>query len=142
MSVQIRLPDELEKMRQILVDRILQDAPDLVALYVYGSQTQGGVHPGSDLDLALLMPRELNIPAGVLLQLQGDLEALAGVPVQVSVLKPESQFVHRKEVVAYGVPIYVADPNEVAAFEMQTLSSYAQYSQDRRLVTAAYIKEK
>jgi predicted nucleotidyltransferase len=134
--------DPLAAVYQALVDRILLDVPRAVAVYAYGSRVRGGVHPKSDLDLALLLPHRQTIPPEVLLQLQGDLEAIAGVPAEISILRPETQLVHCKEVVAHGVPIYVADKNALAVFEMQTLSSYARFMQDRKPVIAAYVEER
>ena len=126
---------------QAMIRRILEAAPRVIAIYAYGSQVRGGVHADSDLDLALLMPRREVIQPDVMIQLAGDLEAMAGLPVEVSVLDPELQLVHCKEVVAHGVPMYVADADSLMVFEMQTLSSYARFCEDRRPVAEAYCEE-
>ena len=123
---------------QAMIRRILESAPQAVAIYAYGSQVRGGAHPHSDLDLALLLPRREVIQPDAMMQLSGDLEAMVGLPVEVSILDPESQLVHCKEVVAHGVPVYVADADFLMVFEMQTLSSYARFCEDRRPVAEAY----
>ena len=129
------------KLRDALVARILESVSEIRAVYAYGSRVKGGIHPESDLDLALLLPRECVVSAKQLFQLRGDLEAIAGFPVGVSILDLVSFVVHCKEVVSSGVTLYVADAQEVAAFEMQTLSNYARLCEDRAPVIKAYMGE-
>ena len=136
------LSDQFAAVRQALVNRIILEFPCLVAVYAYGSRVRGGVHPQSDLDLALLFPIHQPAPPADLFQLQGDLEAIAGMAVEVSLLRPETNVVHCKEVVAYGVPVFTADAEALAVFEMQTLSNYARYCEDRKPVMAAYAEER
>src|SRR6478672_11767035 len=61
--------------------------PEIAAAYLFGSVARGTAGPGSDVDLGLLYtddpPRTL---AGLGLDLEGDLERLLGLPVQVVVL--------------------------------------------------------
>ncbi len=73
-----------------------------------------------------------------LAQLQGDLESLAGFPVDVSILSIETQVVHCKEVVARGLPVFAADLRAIDEFEMLTLSRYARLCEDRAPVVEAY----
>jgi predicted nucleotidyltransferase len=134
------LSDQFATVRQALLERILLDFPHLLAVYAYGSRVRGGVHSQSDLDLALLLPAHPRVPAPDLYQLQGDLEAIAGMPVEVSVLNLEANAVHCKEVVAHGVPVFTADEQALAVFEMRALSNYARYCEDKRPVTAAYME--
>ncbi len=124
-----------------LVAEIRAAAPGVVAIYAYGSQINGNVHPESDLDIALLMPPGQGVPSQVLLQLQGNLESLAACPVDVSVLDLRSSLVHCQEVVTGGERLFVANEAAVADFEMQTLSFYARLCEDRAPVLQAYIAE-
>lgn len=136
------LPAEIEANREALTRLIVSAIPSVLAIYAYGSRVRGAIHPQSDLDLALLLPRTAAIPPNLLCQLRGDLEALMGYPVEVSVLDLNSQLIHCKEVVAHGIPIYVADANSLAVFEMQTLSYYARLCEDRRPIVEAYREER
>lgn len=138
MAELIEIPYELRRNQEALVSHIVRAVRPVQAIYVYGSQVHGRTHQESDLDIALLMPRHETVSPNLLLQLRGDLEALAGLPVGVSVLDMDSQLVHCKEVVAFGVPIYVADPQAVAVFEMQTFSSYARFCEERQPIMQAY----
>jgi predicted nucleotidyltransferase len=121
-----------------LVDRIWARLPGLSAIYLYGSQAGGSVHPESDVDLALLLPPDFKVPISTLAELSGDLESLAGCPVEISVLDRRRSIVHCKEVVTRGRLIYSADRAAVEAFEMQTLSEYAQFCEDRLPVVEEY----
>ncbi len=99
-----------------MVTRIRRSIPEITAIYAYGSRVHGGVHPGSDLDLALLLPPGCRTAPDILAQLQGDLESLAGFPVEISILSPETQVVHCKEVVAGGKVIFSTDPDGPAGY--------------------------
>jgi uncharacterized protein len=121
-----------------LVDHIRRAVPEIVAIYAYGSQVRGGSHPESDLDLALLLPRSSQISPTALLDLQGDLETVAGVPVDISILSIENGVVLCKEVISTGQQLFAADPAAVDEFEMRVLSSYARLCEDRAVVVEAY----
>jgi len=135
--------DPLEGLDTItipLVKHIRQVIPEILAVYVYGSRVRGGLHPASDLDLALLLPKHVDVSPLLLGQLQGDLESLAGISVEISILSLETQIVHCKEVVAGGRPVFAADPRLVDEFEMRALSGYARLCEDRAPVLEAYTK--
>jgi uncharacterized protein len=123
-----------------LLDDIRRAIPQIAAVYVYGSQVRGGQHPGSDLDLALLLPRSVQLSATAIFQLQGDLEAAAAVPVEISILSLDN-VVHCKEVLATGQRLFVGDHRTVDEFEMRVLSSYARLCEDRAEVVDAYVRE-
>ncbi len=120
--------------------RIREAIPALEAVYAYGSQITGQPHPHSDLDLALLLPRGTTFSPVFLAQLQGDLEAFIGMPVEISILDIDSQIVHSKEVVAGGVKIYIGNHTAVAEFEVQTLARYARLCEDRKPIIEAYTR--
>jgi len=138
MSNSVEPPQILDAIAIPLVELIRRVIPDTQAIYAYGSHIRGGVHPASDLDLALLCPRQRQISQLELVQLQGDLAALAGFSVELSILSLDTQVVHCKEVVAHGRPLFVLDPRIVNDFEMRVLSSYARLCEDRAPVVAAY----
>ncbi|MBZ5552939.1 MAG: nucleotidyltransferase domain-containing protein [Acidobacteriia bacterium] len=124
-----------------LIAAIQAAIPPVLAIYAYGSQVSGAVHPESDLDIAVLMPSGESVPERVLLQLCGDLESLMGCPVDISVLDLGSSVVHCHEVVTGGERLLGADEMAIADFEMRTLSYYARLCEDRRPVLEAYTGE-
>src|SRR5436190_2240399 len=117
------LPLHLAATAGRLIDRIRGALPEVQAVYAYGSRVRGGGHPASDLDLALLVPRQARFEPVVLLELRGDLELVAGCPVELAVLDPERGLVHCKEVVAHGATLYVGDRRAVDDFEMRVLAA-------------------
>ena len=121
-----------------LVESIRRLIPGVLAVYAYGSRVREEERPDSDLDLALLLPRDEAVSALDLAQLQGDLESMAGFPVEISILSPEIQTVHCKEVVTRGHPVFIGDRVAVDEFEMYVLSAYARLCEDRTPVEKAY----
>ncbi len=124
----------------MLVDRIRHVIPGVLAIYAYGSRVRGGVHPGSDLDLALLLSPHAEGSPLTLAQLEGDLESFAGFPVEISILSLETQVVHCKEVITGGRVIFASDSRILDEFEMRVLSAYARLCEDRAPVLEAYAK--
>lgn len=108
-----------------------------MAVYVYGSRARGKAPAGSDLDLALLLPMERTASTLDILNVQSRLELITGCPVEISVLDPGS-LVHAKEVVCGGSVLYSGDSIARSTFEMQILSAYARFCEDRAPVLAAY----
>lgn len=138
----VHVPDALADIAGPIVERILREIPRILVIYAYGSRPRGEEHPGSDLDLALLLPRGTDVSPDLLAQLEGDFEALAGFPVELSILSLETQVVHCKEVIGCGTPLYVADRRALDEFEMHALSYYARLCEDRKAVLQAYAGEK
>src|SRR5437867_4303593 len=138
MTRPIALPPELATTTSRLIDRIRAALPEVQAVYAYGSRVRGGSHPASDLDLALLFPRQARFEPLALLDLRADLELIAGCPVELAVLDPARDLVHCKEVVAYGATLYVSDRRAVDDFEMQVLADYARLCDERRHIVDAY----
>ena len=128
-------------IQQAVVDRIRQSVPTVQAIYAYGSRIDGLLHAESDLDLALLLAPAMNLPAFDLFLLAGDLEAIAGCPVDLTVLDYNKSTVLCKEVVTTGQLLFVADAAAVAHFEMMTLALYAQLNEERKPVIEAYTLE-
>jgi len=130
MTLDVEMKPIVEEIRRII--------PGILAIYAYGSRVRQEQHPGSDLDLAVLLPRGSDVSLADLAQLQGDLECMVGFPVEISILSPENQTVHCKEVVTGGQKVFVADPRAVDGFEMYALSSYARLCEERARVVEAY----
>ena len=74
----------MEPLLTLLRNRL----PDLLAVYVFGSQASGEAGPESDLDIAVLSTGPLDqVP---LWQLSGELADLVGVPVDLLDLRAAS----------------------------------------------------
>jgi uncharacterized protein len=98
--------------------------PDVLAIYVHGSIASNTERPVSDLDLALLLPPGTEIPD--LLNLTAAVSAATGREVDIADLRRAGNIL-RKEVLAYGIPLYVRYPEQVLAWEASAMSEYAEH---------------
>ena len=111
---------------------------DVDGIYLFGSVARGRTRPDSDVDVALLLPPGRKLSADELLTTMSALESLTHRTVDLSVLDTQTQLVHAKEVVTTGVCLFARSPERIRAFEMQVLSEYARFLEDRAPVDAAY----
>jgi predicted nucleotidyltransferase len=123
---------------QALVEVVRRLVPDVDGIFVFGSVARGRTRPGSDVDVALLLPPGRKLSPDELLATMSELEALTHRTVDLSVLNTETQLVHAKEVVTTGVCLFARNQGRIRAFEMQVLSQYARFLEDRAPVEAAY----
>ncbi len=103
--------------------------PDLLVLYVFGSQATGDARPESDVDLALLARSPLDPVERWKLQ-----ERLAHAlhrDVDLVDLRATTT-VMRAQVLRTAIVLFEADANERARFEMHALSAYARFNGERR----------
>lgn len=108
-------------------DAILTALPDVWAIYVYGSFARGEEWPGSDLDIAVLLPPEQGIRD--LLQLIAKTSSVVGRDVDVVDLRQAGD-VLRREVLATGRQIYAAEPNRVLGWEASAMSRYTRHREE------------
>ena len=136
------LPDSTSDLdaglREALVEVVRRRVPDIDAIYLFGSVARGRTRPGSDVDVALLLPPGRKLSPGEFLATAGELESLTHRTVDVSVLNTQTQLVHAKEVVTTGVCLFARSQERIRVFEMQVLSQYARFLEDRAPVEAAY----
>jgi len=121
-----------------LVEVVRRLVPDIDGIYVFGSVARGRTRPGSDLDVALLLPPGRKLSPDELLATMSQLESLTHRTVDLSVLNTETQLVHAKEVVTTGACLFARSQGRIHTFEMQVLSQYARFLEDRAPVEAAY----
>lgn len=104
------------------------------AIYLFGSAASGQVHPGSDIDIAIL-PKTSVDPYAVFLAAQ-KLADLLGCEVDLVDLSRSSP-VFKAQVIGKGRLLENADPFRTAEFEMYALSDYARVNEERRVVLDA-----
>lgn len=124
--------------REALVEAVRRLVPDVDGIYVFGSVARGRTRPGSDVDVALLLPPGRKLSPDEFLATMAELEGLTHRTVDLSVLNTETQLVHAKEVVTTGACLFALSQGRIRAFEMQVLSQYARFLEDRAPVEAAY----
>ena len=125
-------------LRKALVEVVRRGVPDIDAIYLFGSVARGRTRPGSDLDVALLLPPGRKLSPSDLLATMAELESQTRRSVDLSVLNTQTQLVHAKEVVTTGVCLFARSLERILVFEMQVLSEYARFLEDRAPVEAAY----
>ena len=104
--------------RQAILDMLRSRVPDLLAIYVFGSRSQGPAGPESDLDLAVLVAGYADPLA--LWALSGDLADLAGCPVDLLDLRAAST-VMQHQIITTGQRWWAKDA-QAALYEAAILS--------------------
>jgi predicted nucleotidyltransferase len=103
---------------------VLAEVPNCLAIYVYGSRAGDQARPDSDLDVAVLLPPDSQLPDR--LTLASSLASRLKVEVDMVNLRRASDIL-RREVLATGIRIHNARPDEVLAWEAQALTRYGHY---------------
>lgn len=110
--------------------KILRDGiPDLQAVYLFGTWGTGDERPDSDMDLAVLSPRRLEIPHRW--DLSQRLSIAAGRDVDLVDLRSAST-VLSMQIVSTGERIFCKDIVNAERFEDYTFSAYARLNFERR----------
>lgn len=98
--------------------------PEIVAVYLYGSQAKDTARPDSDVDLAVLLRAGHPNPFKAELALQVELVELTGIDkLEVAVLNRVSLKL-RAEVFISGRLLFCTDNDERIPFEVKTMSEY------------------
>jgi predicted nucleotidyltransferase len=108
-------------------DALLAALPYAWAIYVFGSFARGEEWPGSDLDLAVLLPpgRRIENPLDVM----GDVSERVHREVDVVDLRSAGD-VLRREVLEDGRLLHESEPDEVLAWEAAAMSRYARHREE------------
>jgi len=120
---------EREHILAVARDALLAALPDAWAVYVFGSFARGEEWPGSDLDLAVLLPAARRIEN--LLEVMSSVSARVHRDVDIVDLRRVSD-VLRREVLVGGRALYLSEPNQVLAWEAGAMSQYARHREEIR----------
>lgn len=110
-------------------DTLLAALPDVWAIYAFGSFARGEEWPGSDLDLAVLLPPDRGI--GNLLDIIGNVSVRVHREVDVVDLRKAGD-VLRREVLMEGRTLFASQPDQVLAWEAAAMSRYASHRREIR----------
>lgn len=114
--------------RTAILETLRSRVPDLLAVHAFGSRIQGTAGPDSDLDLAVLVAGYADPLA--LWQLAGELEDLAGCPVDLLDLRAAST-VMQYQIITTGERWWTADVR-AGLFEAATLSEKTELDSARQ----------
>jgi len=118
----------LDTIRRILLEAF----PDAQAIYHFGSTARGEDAPGSDIDLALLLPYATAKQSDslVLLDVSARLTRALGRDLDLINVR-EVSTVFQMEILRTGQVIDCADDRARLEFEMRTLSGYFKLNEER-----------
>jgi uncharacterized protein len=102
--------------------------PEILAAYVFGSFAREEAF--GDLDIAVFLDGPSAAPLEFELKLEGDLEKLLRIPVDVRILNHAPQ-PFQYTVIREGVVFLDRDPNRRAAFEGNIIKQYLDFSRFR-----------
>lgn len=114
-----------------LVEKVRAALPDVIAIYVFGSQAAGIAGPESDIDLAVLNDNPLS--QVTCWDLAQELAREAGRDVDLVDLRAAST-VMRAQVIAKGQRLFCADERKCVEFEDYVYSAYARFNEERRAI--------
>ena len=117
---------------------VRQHYPAVQAIYLFGSRASGEAWPGSDVDLAVLLPQDTAMACGNLLAspCHAALEHALRCPVDLLNARLVST-VFQKEILA-GRLLFCGDRAATDEFEMLTLSYYQRLNRERAAILAAF----
>ncbi len=118
---------------------LLEEIPDLLVAYCFGSTVTGATHAGSDVDLAVLTPRPLEGERRF--EIAGRLEAELRRGVDLVDLRA-APTVLRMQVISTGTVIVVQDEKARVEFEDLTYSQYARFNEERRAIVEQVLRER
>ncbi|WP_456378232.1 type VII toxin-antitoxin system MntA family adenylyltransferase antitoxin [Thiolapillus sp.] len=114
-----------------LVRLIRNNVPDLIGIYLFGSQASRTQHAGRNIDIAILPKQEL--PATERWHLAQKVAAKPSQEVGLVDLKQAST-VMRMQVISKGQRLYCADKPTCEAFEDFVFSDYAKLNEERACI--------
>lgn len=120
---------EREQILTAARDSLLAALPDAWAIYAFGSFARAQEWPGSDLDLAILLPPARKIDD--LLGVMSGVSARVRRQVDVVDLRTAGD-VLRREVLSGGRTLHVSEPDLVLAWEAGAMSRYARHREEIR----------
>ena len=115
----------------------LRQCHDVEAAYLLGSAAANRLRGDSDVDVAILPIRGVEISAERRIALTGELAGIFSRPVDLGILSTRN-VVYAKEVITKGRILLARDPSVTARFAMLVLSMYASLQEARREVLRAY----
>ena len=123
----------------VIVRIVLEHYPAAQAIYLFGTYGTADEWPDSDVDIALLLPPEQarQQPQLMLTPCHYALADSLGKPVHLLNAR-EVSTVFQKEIIASGRPLYCADGDAAAEFEMLTLSLYQKLNEERKAILESF----
>jgi len=130
-------------MIETIRETVLRFHPQVEAFYLFGSHARAEQWPGSDLDLALLLPLEIAREMRPLAcsPCHQALEARCRKGVDLVNLRLVST-VFQNEILNTGERVFTGDEEAALAFEMTVLSAYQKLNEERAEILRSFRETK
>jgi predicted nucleotidyltransferase len=115
--------------QQPLIKAIRAEIPEVVGIYFFGSAARGWENPESDLDLAVLADKPLDVV--VLWQVSQKIATQIGREVDLIDLRLAS-LIMRHQVFTTGRRIYCREKFQCDLFETTSLAMYLDFNENRK----------
>ena len=124
--------------REKIIELIQHHYPEVIAIYLFGSYHTGDADSKSDIDIAILLPKAVDAhkhwmnmqEIGITLKQEIDL-------IQLNT----ASTVFRYIILGNSQLLYSANENERLLFEVNAISMYLQFEQERKPLIDDMIKE-
>jgi predicted nucleotidyltransferase len=116
------------ELQNNLVETILADIPDVLAIYLFGSRAAGSHHATSDIDLAILT--KTGLPAVNVWQLAQRLAAKTSIDTDIIDMKNASTIM-RMQIISQGERLYCSNEDDCERYEDFIFSDYARLNEER-----------
>ena len=124
--------------KQLIVDTLKQEIPELQALYLFGSQSDGTASKQSDVDIAYLSKRALISVERW--ELSNNLASLLSMNVDLIELS-QTNTIFRYQILSTAERIY-GEGYEVESFETLAYSFYLRFQEERKPIVDAIIENR
>jgi len=126
----------IDKIRKV-VTNYFTDNNHIIAVYLHGSYAKKTVHPGSDIDLAILLKQGDEIVSRELLAMSADIEVELDCVIDLGIVSSKN-LVYAKEVIYNGQCLLCKDKYKKELYETTLLSMYTDFQYERREILNAY----
>ena len=124
--------------KQLIVDTLKREIPELQALYLFGSQNDGTASMQSDVDIAYLSKRVLSSVERW--ELSNKLASLLSINVDLIELS-QTNTIFRYQILSTAERIY-GEGYEVESFETLAYSFYLRFQEERKPIVDAIIENR
>jgi len=126
------------EQKQIIIDTLMEDIPQLQALYLFGSYADGSVTNSSDIDVAYLSSHKISSVEKW--QLSQKLALAFSLNVDLVELSTTNT-IFRYQIISKGERIY-GEGYEVENFETLAYSFYLRFQEERKPIVDAIMENK
>ncbi len=124
--------------KQLIIDILKQEIPELQALYLFGSQNDGSATTKSDVDIAYLSQKSLNSLERW--DISQKLASLLSLDVDLIELSTTNT-IFRYQILSTAERIY-GDGYEIQSFETLAYSFYLRFQEERQPIVDEILKNK